>query len=145
MHVKFSEQCVAHVSTVELLAIIWPWWEYTWEEAAMTWGPQGGEICGRHGQLSGKHKRFVFKKATLSTSDGSVSWDRGKTVTHKKDFHRHIWKVHLSWHLELNSWEGLHKALTKSENYAERRDFTKMRKERSSWKGPCRPSSGLPC
>lgn len=62
MYAKFLEQCLAHVSTVELLAIIWPWGEYTWEEAAMTWGPQGGEICGRHGQLSRETQEFCFQK-----------------------------------------------------------------------------------
>ena len=28
----------------------------------MTWGPQGGEICGRHGQLSRETQEICFQE-----------------------------------------------------------------------------------
>ena len=31
----------------------------------MTWGPQGGEICGRHGQLSRETQEFCFQKGAV--------------------------------------------------------------------------------
>ena len=46
----------------------------------------GGDMASS----AGKHKRLVFKRATLSTSDGSVCSDRGKTITNKKDSNGHI-------------------------------------------------------
>lgn len=58
-----------------------------------------------------EHQRSVFRSPTWSTFDGSVCWVRGKTIVHKKDSSGNIWKVHLPWHLELNSWEGLGKVL----------------------------------